>query len=69
LLLLWACSGMAAPSQALGYVPKYAAGFTHFDYVNPMAPKGGRLMLSAQGALTRSILSRSRATRPTASKR
>lgn len=25
--------------------PKYPAGFTHFDYVNPNAPKGGRLNL------------------------
>jgi microcin C transport system substrate-binding protein len=23
--------------------PKYAAGFHHFDYVNPQAPKGGTL--------------------------
>lgn len=26
--------------------PKYAADFTHFDYVNPEAPKGGTLHLS-----------------------
>jgi microcin C transport system substrate-binding protein len=26
--------------------PKYAAGFTHFDYVNPNAPKGGTMKLS-----------------------
>lgn len=25
--------------------PKYPAGFTHFDYVNPKAPKGGRINL------------------------
>ena len=29
--------------------PKYGAGFTHFDYVNPNAPKGGTLRLSARG--------------------
>ncbi|MBU6234422.1 MAG: extracellular solute-binding protein [Alphaproteobacteria bacterium] len=29
--------------------PKYKAGFTHFDYVNPDAPKGGTLRLSALG--------------------
>ncbi|MGV3345888.1 extracellular solute-binding protein [Enterobacteriaceae bacterium LUAb1] len=29
--------------------PKYAANFTHFDYVNPAAPKGGSLTLSAIG--------------------
>ena len=26
--------------------PKYPAGFSHFDYVNPDAPKGGTLKLS-----------------------
>jgi microcin C transport system substrate-binding protein len=29
--------------------PKYPADFTHFDYVNPDAPKGGTLRLSASG--------------------
>lgn len=29
--------------------PKYPSGFTHFDYVNPDAPKGGLLTLSATG--------------------
>ena len=29
--------------------PKYAAGFTHFDYTNPAAPKGGSVTLSAIG--------------------
>ncbi len=29
--------------------PKYAAGFKHFDYVNPDAPKGGTLVLAALG--------------------
>lgn len=29
--------------------PKYPAGFTHFDYVNPKAPKGGTLRLSDTG--------------------
>ena len=28
---------------------KYAAGFRHFDYVNPQAPKGGTLRLAALG--------------------
>ncbi|WP_137009412.1 extracellular solute-binding protein [Aquitalea aquatilis] len=50
LLLLWAARGMAAPAQAMGYTPKYAAGFTHFDYVEPQAPKGGQLVLPAQGS-------------------
>ena len=29
--------------------PKYTAGFRHFDYVNPQAPKGGTLRLAALG--------------------
>jgi len=29
--------------------PKYPAGFPHFDYVNPKAPKGGLLRLSESG--------------------
>ena len=29
--------------------PKYPAGFQHFPYVNPAAPKGGRLVLGALG--------------------
>jgi microcin C transport system substrate-binding protein len=29
--------------------PKYAAGFKHFDYVNPDAPKTGLVRLGAQG--------------------
>jgi microcin C transport system substrate-binding protein len=30
--------------------PKYPADFSHFDYVNPDAPKGGRVRLSAVGS-------------------
>ncbi|WP_458047286.1 extracellular solute-binding protein [Phytobacter sp. AG2a] len=29
--------------------PKYAVNFTHFDYVNPAAPKGGHVTLSSIG--------------------
>ncbi|ODS01659.1 hypothetical protein AUC69_05175 [Methyloceanibacter superfactus] len=29
--------------------PKYQAGFTHFDYVNPDAPKGGRARIASIG--------------------
>ncbi|HKI99425.1 MAG TPA: extracellular solute-binding protein [bacterium] len=32
---------------ALGGAPKYPAGFTHFDYANPKAPRGGTLTLAA----------------------
>ena len=39
----------AAPAVALGYAPRYAAGFRQFDYVNPEAPKGGELRLPALG--------------------
>jgi microcin C transport system substrate-binding protein len=52
-LLLWA----AAPSWA-GYAYaqfgdiKYAQGFTHFDYVNPDAPKGGELRMVPPIAVT-----------------
>ncbi len=42
-------SAYAAGALALGYQPKYQEGFSHFDYVNPDAPKGGHLTLSAQG--------------------
>ena len=42
---VWAVHGMG-----MGYEPKYPAGFQHFDYVRPDAPKGGRLKLSANGS-------------------
>lgn len=41
---------IAAPSHALtvyGEAPRYRASFSHFDYVNPQAPKGGSLRRSA----------------------
>lgn len=31
---------------------KYPAGFTHFDYVNPDAPKGGKIALVGSGGVT-----------------
>ena len=34
---------------ALSGRPKYTAGFGAFDYVNPQAPKGGRVTLTAYG--------------------
>jgi len=40
----------AAPSAALGYQPKYPAGFGNFDYVNPNAPKGGEIVLLGRGS-------------------
>ena len=43
-------AAFAAPSMGLGYAPKYPPGFHHFDYVNPNAPRGGDLTLSAFGS-------------------
>ncbi len=34
---------------AMHGVPKYPASFTHFDYVDPDAPKGGTITLAATG--------------------
>jgi len=42
----------AAPQHAITLydeAPKYPANFTHFDFVNPDAPKGGRLKLASYG--------------------
>ncbi|HYH20700.1 MAG TPA: extracellular solute-binding protein [Azospirillum sp.] len=55
LLLLGAVSAgpaWAAPQHAIALYgePKYGPGFTHFDYVNPDAPKGGKVTLSAIGS-------------------
>jgi len=41
---------LAAPSAAMGYTPKYPANFKQFDYVDPNAKKGGRLVLAGTGA-------------------
>ena len=45
LLVLWSPLGWAAHGYALWGKLKYPDGFTHFDYVNPTAPKGGELRL------------------------
>lgn len=59
LLLGEAASVTAAPAPsspgpvqgiAMHGQPKYPAGFSHFDYVNPGAPKGGELRLEALGS-------------------
>jgi microcin C transport system substrate-binding protein len=57
-ILLLACVGLAwaAPEVitshaiALHGTPKYPAGFQHFDYVNPDAPRGGTLSLHSIGS-------------------
>eukprot|EP01042_Synura_sphagnicola_P029385 gene29385-37904_t len=48
-LLMVACGSRAALAEhafSLYDTPKYPAGFAHFDYVNPDAPKGGTLYLA-----------------------
>src|SRR5690554_8133590 len=55
LLLAGSVAANAAPaSHAMtlyGEPPKYPEDFSHFDYVNPQAPKGGTLRLSGFGSL------------------
>ena len=54
--LMLAClnlGAIAAPQHALTLydeAPKYPANFTHFDYVNPDAPKGGTFRQSSFGS-------------------
>lgn len=51
LLLLTALPAWGQPQHGLAMHGdlKYPAGFTHFDYVNPNAPKGGGLRLADMG--------------------
>ena len=37
------------PSLSLYDTPRYKPGFTHFDFVNPDAPKGGKIRLAGLG--------------------
>ncbi|HHJ36046.1 MAG TPA: ABC transporter substrate-binding protein [Gammaproteobacteria bacterium] len=39
----------AVPAMGMGYEPKYAPDYQHFDYVNPDAPRGGNLTLMGLG--------------------
>jgi microcin C transport system substrate-binding protein len=50
-LLLAASGAQAAPSEGMSLFGdlKYGPGFTHFDYANPQAPKGGVIRYSATG--------------------
>jgi microcin C transport system substrate-binding protein len=48
-LIFFNHSIQADPAMAMGYTPKYAADFKHFDYINPVAKKGGKLVLSGFG--------------------
>ena len=51
ILLLAAGSVAAAPREGMSLFGdlKYGPGFTHFDYTNPQAPKGGTVRYSAIG--------------------
>jgi microcin C transport system substrate-binding protein len=52
-VLLFTTPALAqAPVHALTMhgTPKYGPDFTHFDYTNPNAPKGGALKLHAIGS-------------------
>lgn len=44
--LQYSGSAVAAHAFSLYDTPKYPAGFKHFDYVNPDAPRGGELFLA-----------------------
>ena len=46
-LVLSTCGAWAAPAYSVWGDFKYQPGFTHFDYVNPDAPKGGELRMVA----------------------
>ncbi len=50
--LFYSASVLAQPMHAIAMhgQPKYALDFTHFDYVNPNAPKGGVLKQAAFGS-------------------
>lgn len=56
LCITLASNAAAEPAKRHGIamhgVMKYAENFTHFDYVNPDAPKGGTLNLGIQGTFT-----------------
>ena len=57
LMMLFALMSLTAQAQTIkeSYAfavigePKYTADFTHFDYVNPAAPKGGNITLAVIG--------------------
>ncbi|PCE21634.1 extracellular solute-binding protein [Burkholderia ubonensis] len=50
--VLAASAAHAAYAIAQYGEPKYPPGFTHFDYVNPDAPKGGTLVLANPSRMT-----------------
>ena len=50
--VIGAAPARAEPQHAIAMhgKPKHGAGFTHFDYADPEAPKGGRLVLGPVGS-------------------
>ncbi len=48
-LFLLPINALAVAAMGMGYEPKYATNFLHFDYVNPDAPKQGHLTLMGLG--------------------
>jgi len=52
-VIIISCQSIQAIEYEHGYAflkaPEYAAGFKHFKYVNPDAPKGGEIRLAEQG--------------------
>lgn len=48
-VLIFPVNSMAAPAMGMGYTPKYAPDYRHFDYVNPVAIKGGELTMMGLG--------------------
>ncbi len=51
-LVVAGAAAVAGPVHGIAMLgePKYTPGFAHFDYADASAPKGGRLILSANGA-------------------
>lgn len=49
ILLLLPIHAQAVPAMGMGYTPKYPADYSHFDYVNPAAPKQGELTMMGLG--------------------
>ena len=49
LVLFLPVNSHAVPAMGMGYEPKYAADYSHFDYVNPNAPKQGKLTMMGLG--------------------
>jgi microcin C transport system substrate-binding protein len=49
LSVFFSTNAHAVPAMGMGYEPKYPADYTHFDYVNPDAPKQGNLTMMGLG--------------------